>query len=760
MYSDIQQVKERSSQSKKSIKKIGNFHIYLDKEIGKGAFSQVYLAEHQKTQEIVACKEIPNSKLESQLGLKAQDTLQKELSLTQLLRHKNIVKFVQFMRTQKNNYIFLEYCGGGDMRSFLQERKRLSEIDAQRFMKQIADALKYLYQNNIIHRDLKLQNILLTEKSEKATLKLADFGLARRYQSEDLFETTCGTPIYMAPEIQRKETYDQKADLWSVGVILFELVAGVPPFMGRNREELKLNVEKGNYRFPPGVQVSKICLHLISQLLQSKSEDRIQWTDFFAHPFVAYDEKIFKQVLDEIMPQQNKIAQELPPPTYTAQKQNNNSLPTNQKQIDQNPKQNQQQIEVVKQNQQQQQNNEPIQQPKIELKQNSNGKLDNKKSNNRYGKNVLDFNDDDDDGFLNIKPQIDEEQKLQASKNQRLNTNQVNTIQTQYKPQSYSNQDQKQISESNDSLTKEDLDEAIDDTYHAIEYLFQRCFQALRVGQTEINGMEKINTFNQYLYEKQLKYLLFNLAMELRMFLIAFCSEEFLKDHNNEIYMKYAKKIKQMWDKYDSQDQNIEQNMESRHSLKIYQSQVREIKLTPYFLEKVYEKHGVKIIKMMQISMDKDIYVELLDFIIDIGYIIETIYPSQIGNEILSFAFNLCTEAAALRETDEISKAKQKYENAQFIIEELMREYTYSLDLSSDESQRHSNELIKLQPENHKQSSLNRNIRSFTFLKNQPKILISKESHKMMLSTQKMIEKRLQSLENKQKKLNLQNQQE
>jgi serine/threonine-protein kinase ULK/ATG1 len=96
----------------------------------------------------------------------------------------------------------LEFCGGGDMRSFLKEQGRLSEVAAQRFMRQIASALQCLYRHNIVHRDLKPQNILLTEKSENGIVKLADFGLAKRYESnEDLFETACGTPIYMAPEI-------------------------------------------------------------------------------------------------------------------------------------------------------------------------------------------------------------------------------------------------------------------------------------------------------------------------------------------------------------------------------------------------------------------------------------------------------------------------------------------------------------------------------------------------------------------------------
>ena len=150
------------------------------------------------------------------------------------------------------------------MRSFLKDKRRFDEVTVQRFMKQIADALKQLYKNNIVHRDLKLQNILLSEKDEHTTIKLADFGLARHYENEeDLFETSCGTPIYMAPEIQKGQKYGEKGDLWSVGVILFELLAGFPPFTGKNKMELRANIDKGYYKLPPDVKVSVICLNLI-----------------------------------------------------------------------------------------------------------------------------------------------------------------------------------------------------------------------------------------------------------------------------------------------------------------------------------------------------------------------------------------------------------------------------------------------------------------------------------------------------------------
>jgi serine/threonine protein kinase len=130
----------------------------------------------------------------------------------------------------------LEFCGGGDLKQLLKEHGRFNEFQVQYFMRQIASALKCIHQQNIVHRDLKPQNILLTEKSTNSQLKLADFGLAKAYEKEDeLFETNCGTPIYMAPEIQMALPYTDKADLWSVGVIMFELLAGVPPFTGQNK---------------------------------------------------------------------------------------------------------------------------------------------------------------------------------------------------------------------------------------------------------------------------------------------------------------------------------------------------------------------------------------------------------------------------------------------------------------------------------------------------------------------------------------------
>lgn len=238
---------------------------------------------------------ISNETITEKLGPKGPETLKKEVDISKIFNHANIVRLYDFIQTEKNNYLVFEYCGGGDLREFLKEKRRLTEPVVQRFMRQIASALQYLYMHNIMHRDLKLQNILLTEKSENAILKLADFGLAKRYDNkEDLFDTTCGTPIYMAPELHRQEQYTDKADLWSVGVIMFEMIVGFPPFAASNRVELKKVIEKGTIAFPKDVKVTDCCLTLIKALLQQNVATRMSWKDFFEHPFVKYDDKAFK----------------------------------------------------------------------------------------------------------------------------------------------------------------------------------------------------------------------------------------------------------------------------------------------------------------------------------------------------------------------------------------------------------------------------------------------------------------------------------
>lgn len=140
-----------------------------------------------------------------------------------------------------------------------------------------------------MQRDLKPQNLLLSDSTDHAVLKIADFGFARHLQQQELADTLCGSPLYMAPEILQSHKYDAKADLWSVGTILYELVVGKPPFNGINHVELLRNIERREPKIPDQIArtLSPACIDLIYSLLKRIPVQRMSFEEFFVHPFLA-----------------------------------------------------------------------------------------------------------------------------------------------------------------------------------------------------------------------------------------------------------------------------------------------------------------------------------------------------------------------------------------------------------------------------------------------------------------------------------------
>ncbi|KAL5653066.1 hypothetical protein ACJX0J_038524, partial [Zea mays] len=185
-------------------------------------------------------------------------------------------------------YLILEYCRGGDLHAYLQRHKRVSEKVARHFIRQLASGLQMLRDNNVVHRDLKPQNILLVENNENSLLKIADFGFAKFLQPFALAETLCGSPLYMAPEVMQAQKYDAKADLWSVGVILYQLVTGRPPFNGGNQIQLLKNILRTcEIRFPSDCDLSHGCIDLCRKLLRLNSVERLTVEEFVHHPFLS-----------------------------------------------------------------------------------------------------------------------------------------------------------------------------------------------------------------------------------------------------------------------------------------------------------------------------------------------------------------------------------------------------------------------------------------------------------------------------------------
>ncbi|KFK35382.1 hypothetical protein AALP_AA5G278000 [Arabis alpina] len=256
----------------------------LGPKIGFGSFAVVWLAKHRSSGLEVAVKEI-DKKL---LSPKVRDNLLKEISILSTIDHPNIIRFYEAIETGDKIFLVLEYCSGGDLAGYINRHGKVQEAVAKHFMKQLALGLQVLEEKHFIHRDLKPQNLLLSSKEVTPLLKIGDFGFARSLTPESMAETFCGSPLYMAPEIIRNQKYDAKADLWSAGAILFQLVTGKPPFDGTNHMQLFQNIVRDTELKFPEASLKEIhpdCVDLCKSLLRRNPIERLSFREFFTHKF-------------------------------------------------------------------------------------------------------------------------------------------------------------------------------------------------------------------------------------------------------------------------------------------------------------------------------------------------------------------------------------------------------------------------------------------------------------------------------------------
>lgn len=270
----------------KPTQKIGNYE--LESLIGTGSFSRVYRARDIRNGNVYAVKQIDMSKVTSHLAQR----IEYEINCIKNFRHKNIVQLCSVIDDSAGlyKYLVMEYCDK-DFNAVLAEI--LTEEQTKYYFQQIYDALKYLRNKNITHRDLKPENILIqNDKDGKNIVKLADFGFARELADQCLAETLCGSPLYMAPEILDKRGYTPKADLWSLGLILFECIYGIHPFsnIGDIISLIDTIRKMKGFDFPSVTlignnKVSLDCRELLDGLLQKDDTLRYTWEEFFAHPW-------------------------------------------------------------------------------------------------------------------------------------------------------------------------------------------------------------------------------------------------------------------------------------------------------------------------------------------------------------------------------------------------------------------------------------------------------------------------------------------
>lgn len=258
--------------------KIKNYYHKFEK-IGEGAYSEVYKGYNNNIKnKNYAIKVIDIDKNKNNI-----DRFHVEIELMKKLNHKNIVTLYDTFQNDKYIYIIMEYCKYGDLRNFLKGHS-MNEFKIHIIMKQLINGLQYLFENKVFHRDLKPHNILI---SNNCIIKIADFGLAKQYDENNLSDTICGSPIYMAPEIICKNKYNNKADIWSLGVIFYELITGHSLFNVKKYSELVNAIKTKDIKISSKLKISENGRDLLIKLLKKKSCDRITWEQIFKHSWVT-----------------------------------------------------------------------------------------------------------------------------------------------------------------------------------------------------------------------------------------------------------------------------------------------------------------------------------------------------------------------------------------------------------------------------------------------------------------------------------------
>ncbi len=245
--------------------------------IGEGSFGKVYKARRKNTGFTVAMKFITKHG-KSEKDIK---NLRQEIGILRKLNHENIILMFDAFETEREFCVVTEYAQG-ELFDILQDDQRLPETTVQQIAKQLVKALHYLHSNRIIHRDMKPQNVLI---GSNGRIKLCDFGFARAMSSNTIVLTSIkGTPLYMSPELVKEQPYDGSSDLWSLGVILYELYVGQPPFYTNSIYSLINHIVKDPVKYP--ADISKEFKSFLQGLLQKNPAKRLNWPHLLDHPFV------------------------------------------------------------------------------------------------------------------------------------------------------------------------------------------------------------------------------------------------------------------------------------------------------------------------------------------------------------------------------------------------------------------------------------------------------------------------------------------
>ncbi|KAJ5166797.1 uncharacterized protein N7482_005578 [Penicillium canariense] len=262
----------------------------LGKTIGAGSMGKVKLAKNMETGEQVAVKIVPrlsteehrNSRDTERADRSKEIRTAREAAIVSLVSHPYICGMRDVVRTTYHWYMLFEYVNGGQMLDYIISHGKLKEKQARKFARQIASALDYCHRNSIVHRDLKIENILISKTGD---IKIIDFGLSNLFSPRSLLKTFCGSLYFAAPELLQARQYTgPEVDVWSFGIVLYVLVCGKVPFDDQSMPQLHAKIKKGVVEYPPGLTTE--CRHIISRMLVTDPKQRASLAEIMNHPWM------------------------------------------------------------------------------------------------------------------------------------------------------------------------------------------------------------------------------------------------------------------------------------------------------------------------------------------------------------------------------------------------------------------------------------------------------------------------------------------
>ncbi|KAJ5091741.1 hypothetical protein NUU61_006611 [Penicillium alfredii] len=262
----------------------------LGKTIGAGSMGKVKLAKNMETGEQVAVKIVPRLSTEEHRSSRETERADRskeirtarEAAIVSLVNHPYICGMRDVVRTTYHWYMLFEYVNGGQMLDYIISHGKLKEKQARKFARQIASALDYSHRNSIVHRDLKIENILISKTGD---IKIIDFGLSNLFSPRSLLKTFCGSLYFAAPELLQARQYTgPEVDVWSFGIVLYVLVCGKVPFDDQSMPQLHAKIKKGVVEYPPGLTTE--CRHIISRMLVTDPKQRASLAEIMNHPWM------------------------------------------------------------------------------------------------------------------------------------------------------------------------------------------------------------------------------------------------------------------------------------------------------------------------------------------------------------------------------------------------------------------------------------------------------------------------------------------